>query len=61
MHGLNGRDIQRIVCRVAGHDGRGQRQAQRIEDGRRDLELGSSGSSLLWPNCKSPCSERTAA
>jgi hypothetical protein len=42
-HRLDGRDIQRIIRRVTGHDGRGQRQTQRVEDGRRDFELGPVG------------------
>jgi hypothetical protein len=39
LHRLDGRDVQRIVAGVARHDGGGQGQAQRVEDGRRDLEL----------------------
>ena len=54
LHRLDGRDIQRIVRRVAGHDGRGQRQAQRIEDGRRDLELGSVGVVLAVAELQEP-------
>ena len=43
MHRLDGRDVQRIIRRVARHNGRGQRQTQRVEDARRDLELGPVG------------------
>jgi hypothetical protein len=43
LHRLDGRYVQGIVRRVAGNDGRGQRQAQRVEDGRRDFDLGSVG------------------
>ena len=45
---------KRIVGRVAGHDGGGQRQAQRVEDGGRDLELGPVGVVLAVAELQEP-------
>ena len=54
LHRLDGRDIQGIVGRVAGHDGGGQRHAQRVEDGGRDLELGPVGVVLAVAELQEP-------
>jgi len=54
LHRLDGRDIQGIVRRVAGHDGGSQWQAQRVEDGSRDLELGSVGVVLTVAELQEP-------
>ena len=54
MHRPDGRYVQRVVGRVPGHDGRGQRRAQRVEDGGRDFELGPVGVVLAVAELQQP-------
>src|SRR5262249_59098801 len=51
---LDGRDVQRVVGRVARHDGGRQRQAERVEDGGRDLELRPVGVVLAVAELQQP-------
>src|SRR3954470_5737936 len=54
LHRLDDRDIQLIIGRVAGHDGGDHGHAQRVEDGRRDLQLGSIGVILAVAELQEP-------
>ena len=43
LHRLDGRDVQRVVGRMTGHNGRDQRHAQRVQHARGDFQLGPVG------------------
>jgi hypothetical protein len=53
-HGEDGRDVERVIGRVPGHDGGGQRHAEGVESGGGDLELGPVGVALAAAELQQP-------